>query len=179
MRGWRVGEDAGRGFRRVVASPEPIDIVEIDAIRALAGPGTVVIACGGGGIPVVRSQGKLAGVDAVVDKDHAAARLAMLVEADALVLVTGVPTVQLDYGTPRHRDVHELGVAEAERHLASGQFPPGSMGPKVLAATRFVRARGGLAVITSADRMSDTLRGERDPARAGTRIVPEPVSISA
>jgi carbamate kinase len=176
-RGWAMREDAGRGHRRVVASPQPIDVVEIDGIRALAKPQAVVIACGGGGIPVVRAGTNLIGIDAVIDKDHAAELVATLVDADALVLVTGVPTVQLGYGTSSSRELHVLDVVEAEKYLANDQFPVGSMGPKVLAATRFVRSRGRVAVITSPDRMLGTLLGEQDPRRAGTRIVPEPTPV--
>jgi carbamate kinase len=178
-RGWTVRDDAGRGYRRVVPSPEPIDVVELDGIRAVAETGAIVIACGGGGIPVVRSSGTLVAVDAVIDKDHAAQLLATLLAADALALVTGVGAVQLDFGRPTCRELHEIDVDEAERYLADAQFPAGSMAPKVLAATRFVRARGRVAVITSPDRMYDTLVGERDARRVGTRIVPQAVRISA
>jgi carbamate kinase len=178
-RGWIMREDAGRGFRRVVPSPRPIDIVEIGALRHLARPGAVVIACGGGGIPVVRANGRFEGVDAVIDKDLAAQLAAILLDADALQLVTSVPTVQIDYGTPRSRELHDVGVDEAERYLADEQFPPGSMGPKVLAATQFVRARGRAAVITSPERMLPTLLGEADEEHTGTRIVPAAASVPA
>jgi carbamate kinase len=175
-RHWTVREDAGRGYRRVVASPEPVDVVELEGIRALAETGAIVIACGGGGIPVVRSNGRLVGVEAVIDKDHAAQLLATRLNVDALVLVTGVPAVQLDFGKPSCRELHELDVDEAEAYLAAAQFPPGSMAPKVLAATRFVRAHDRIAVITSPERMYDTLMGER---HGGTRIVPHAMRIPA
>lgn len=166
-RGWTVAEDAGRGYRRVVPSPLPVDIVEADEIRTLVGAGLVVVAAGGGGIPVTRGpDGRLVGVDAVIDKDLAAQRLASLVVATALVMVTQVPQVALDFGTPRERAVAEMTVAEAAAHLAGGQFPAGSMGPKVRAAVQFVEGGGEVAVITSAEHVLDALRGVH-----GTRIV--------
>ncbi|MBW3601565.1 MAG: carbamate kinase [Actinobacteria bacterium] len=166
-RGWRLVEDAGRGWRRVVPSPEPLDIVEDDAVRALVDAGTLVIAAGGGGIPVVRGDdGRLEGVDAVIDKDLVAERLAATVRADALVLITDEDEVSLDFGTPRQRPVHEMSIDEAEAHLAQGQFPPGSMGPKVTAAVRFLRNGGEVAIITSAEHVLAALDGEH-----GTRMV--------
>jgi carbamate kinase len=166
-RGWVVGEDAGRGWRRMVASPEPLAIVEADAIRSLAAAGFLVVAAGGGGVPVTRADGGIHGVDAVVDKDLAAALLAAATGADALVLVTGVDQVALDFGTDRERPVDAMTADEAERHLLAGQFPPGSMGPKIAAAVRFLRAGGKLAVITSPPHLVAALDG-----RHGTRIVP-------
>lgn len=165
--GWVVGEDAGRGWRRMVASPEPLTIVEADAIRSLAAAGFLVVAAGGGGIPVDRVDGRLRGVDAVVDKDLAAARLAAATGADAMLLVTGVDHVALDFGTASERPVDTMTADEAERHLLAGQFPPGSMGPKVAAAVRFLRAGGRQAVITSPPHLAAALAGQH-----GTRIVP-------
>jgi carbamate kinase len=167
-RGWQVVEDSGRGHRRVVASPHPLEIVEITAIRAMLAAGTVVLAAGGGGVPVTRgADGALTGADAVVDKDHAAAVLGASIGADELYLLTGVDAVQLDFGTPRQRPVHALAPDEAATHLAAGQFPAGSMGPKVAAALRFVQDGGRRAIITSADRLSAAVAGEPG---AGTRI---------
>jgi len=166
-RGWFVGEDAGRGWRRLVASPEPQRIVELPAIRLLARQGCVVIAAGGGGVPVVEDGGGLRGIDAVVDKDLAAERLATELRADALVLVTAVPRVMLDYGRPDAREVAEMTVEEAQVHADAGQFPEGSMGPKMRAAMRFVRATGGTAVITDAEHAPYSL----EPGGDGTRIV--------
>ena len=166
-RGWAVGEDAGRGWRRLVASPEPLAIVEADAIRCLADAGFLVVAAGGGGIPVQRVDGRLQGVDAVVDKDLAAALLALTTGADALLLVTGVDQVALDYGTESERPIGTISADEAEGHLLAGQFPAGSMGPKVAAAVRFLRGGGKLAVITSPPHLAAALDG-----RDGTRIVP-------
>jgi carbamate kinase len=165
-RGWTVGEDAGRGYRRLVASPEPHAILEADAIRCLADAGFVVVAAGGGGIPVRRDDGRLTGVEAVVDKDLAAQRLASATGADSLVLVTDVDHVALDFGTAGERTVETMTADEADRHLRDGQFPPGSMGPKITAAVRFLRAGGKLAVVTSAPHVRAALRGGH-----GTRIV--------
>ena len=165
-RGWVMAEDAGRGYRRVVASPRPLRILEASSIKALVRAGKVVLACGGGGVPV--TDGSLSGVDAVVDKDRAAARLAADVHASALLLVTGIDAVMVDFGTSRARVVAAMSVEEAQRHLEQGQFPAGSMGPKIEASLDFVRQGGALAAITSARHMVDAL----DPAStAGTRIV--------
>jgi carbamate kinase len=173
-RGWVVGEDAGRGFRRMVASPPPRRIVELDQIRALLERGELVIAAGGGGVPVVeeRGTGVLRGVDAVIDKDSAAQRLATELGAQALLLVTDVPRVLLDFGTDRQRDIAEMTADEAAAHAGDGQFPEGSMGPKVRAAVEFVRSGGTTAVITDAERAAtslDPLGAAEDPS--GTRIV--------
>lgn len=165
-RGWDVAEDAGRGWRRVVASPEPVEVVEAGEIRGLLEAGEVVVACGGGGVPVARVGDELVGVDAVIDKDFAAALIARLVGATSLLLLTGVDRVSLDYGTPEERSLDVITVQEARRHLAEGQFPPGSMGPKIEAAVQFLEAGGREAVITSLERVVDALQG-----RTGTRIV--------
>jgi carbamate kinase len=165
-RGWTVGEDAGRGHRRLVASPEPQAILEADAIRTLADAGFVVVAAGGGGIPVRREHGRLTGVEAVVDKDLAAQRLASATGADSLVLVTDVDHVALDFGRTGERIVQTMTADEADGHLRDGQFAPGSMGPKITAAVRFLRAGGRVAVVTSAPHVLAALRGGH-----GTRIV--------
>jgi carbamate kinase len=170
-RGWQVVDDAGRGWRRVVASPEPLTIVEAGAIRELVGSGHLVIACGGGGIPVTRRDGHLEGVEAVIDKDLAAWRLAVELDAGVLALVTGVDCVCLDHGTPGERRIDEMSLAESEQLDRAGHFPAGSMGPKVAAARRFIRDGGGLAVITSAEHVLDAVEG-----RHGTRIVAGPGS---
>jgi carbamate kinase len=165
-RGWDVAEDAGRGWRRVVASPEPIEIVESPEISRLLEAGEIVVACGGGGVPVARVGAELVGVDAVIDKDFAAALVGRLVGATSLLLLTGVDRVALDFGTPEERPIEEMTVAQARGHLAEGQFPPGSMGPKVDAAAQFIEAGGREAVISSLERAGDALAG-----RTGTRIV--------
>lgn len=166
-RGWVVRQDSGRGFRRMVASPEPLGVVEIHAIRALVEAGCLVVACGGGGIPVDASGGPAAGIGAVIDKDRAASLVARLLGAQALVLVTAVDHVMINYGTPDQVELGSITVAEAERHLRAGQFPPGSMGPKVEAALAFLAAGGEWAAITSPGLVAATLSGE---GQAGTRI---------
>lgn len=160
-RGWTVVEDAGRGYRRVVASPRPTGVVEMSAIRTLLQAGHVVLAAGGGGVAVrVADDGSLTGVDAVIDKDHAAAALATAIGASELYLLTGVDCVLLDFGTPRQRPAHVLTTQEAERHLADGQFPEGSMGPKITAALRFLADGGSRAIITSAAKLAAAAAGE-------------------
>jgi carbamate kinase len=163
-RGWSVVSDAGRGFRRVVPSPEPLEIVELDAIRTLLESGTLAIACGGGGIPVVRRADRLKGVDAVIDKDRASALLASALGADRLVILTDVDAVYRDFGTAEQEPVRELRAAEAEAMLTD--LAAGSMQPKLQASLAFVRAGGGEALVTSADALGDALAGQ-----AGTRIL--------
>jgi carbamate kinase len=158
-RGWVVSHDAGRGWRRVVPSPAPLEVVELQAVRALLDAGSIVVACGGGGIPVARRDGRLAGVDAVIDKDRASALLAMQLGADGLVILTDVPAVYRDYGTGEQEALRELGIEEAEKLLP--ELARGSMGPKVEAAIAFARATGSEALITSAEALP-----------GGTRITP-------
>ncbi|MEU1598667.1 carbamate kinase [Streptomyces sp. NPDC005708] len=180
QRGWRVAEDAGRGYRRVVPSPEPTRIVEAGVIKTLVDSGVIVVAAGGGGVPVVRQDKGYTGVDAVIDKDYAAQQLATALKADALVLVTGVERVLLDFGTPQQRPVREMTAEEAERHLGDGQFPEGSMGPKVRAALRFIRNGGETAVITTPQLVQASL--DADPkadAEVGTRIVTSRTQVGA
>jgi carbamate kinase len=166
-KGWTIVQDSDRGWRRVVPSPQPIEVIEAVAIRALIDTGAIVVAGGGGGIPVIREDsGILRGVEAVIDKDLAAERLASLVGADTLVLLTGVPKVALDYGTPNQHDLAEVTIADAERYLADGQFPAGSMGPKVKAATRFLQNGGQEAIVTAPEVLADALAGHD-----GTRFV--------
>lgn len=173
-RGWDITEDAGRGFRRVVPSPLPRGFVEIEAISCLLDAGQVVVTGGGGGIPVGRRGDVWDGVDAVIDKDYAAAELAHQLQAEALVLITGVDAVQLDFGTAAQRRLTWMDSAEAQQHLVAGQFPAGSMGPKVSAAIAFVQRGGGrAAVITTPELVVDTLAND-DPANVivGTKIIP-------
>jgi len=166
--GWEFVEDSGRGWRRVVPSPTPLRIVDAAAINALLGAGVIPIAAGGGGIPVVREpDGRYRGVAAVIDKDMTSALLAADVGAGTLVMLTGVERVALDFGRPTQRLVDRMTVAEARKHLADGQFPPGSMGPKITAALRFIERGGPRAVITALDKLEPALAG-----RAGTEIVP-------
>ncbi len=176
-RGWTVVEDSGRGHRRVVASPVPTGVLELRAVTTLLAAGHVVLAAGGGGVAVTPGPaGAVLGVDAVVDKDLAAARLAIELGASELYLLTGVDCVLLDFGTARQRPAHRLDAGEARRHLADGQFPPGSMGPKVTAALQFLDAGGSRANITSAARLAEAAAGA---AGAGTVLVPDPARVGA
>ena len=165
--GWAVTEDAARGWRRVVPSPQPLEILEEGAIRALVASGALVIACGGGGIPVVRENGHFAGVDAVIDKDSASVLLALQIRAELLVMSTDAEFVYVNYRKPDQRALEQIDAAELRRHYEAGQFPPGSMGPKVAAALRFVESGGQRALITTYERLGDAVRGH-----AGTLVVP-------
>ena len=170
-RGWVMVDDAGRGLRRVVPSPVPQRFLEAAAIRQLVSHGTLVVAGGGGGVPVIASSNGFVGVEAVIDKDLAASSLARSLGADALALVTAVPNVELDFGTPRQRSLYHLDVGDAERYLSDGQFPPGSMGPKIEASITFLRQGGQVAVITSPERLLATLDDDHAPdTNMGTRI---------
>lgn len=152
---WTIVEDAGRGYRRVVPSPKPISIMEADAIRTLAQEGVTLIAAGGGGVPVVRKDNDITGVEAVIDKDFTAAKLAELVDADELVILTAVQYVTKDFTKPTQEDIKQATVAEMQALVDEGQFPAGSMKPKVEAAMSFVTATGRNAVITSLDNIAD------------------------
>lgn len=155
-----------RGYRRVVASPEPLSIVEKAEIRTLIGQGFIVIACGGGGIPVIRGRRAFQGVDAVIDKDLASARLAKEVGVDLFCMATDVPGVALNHGSPEERFLREIRVSEARARLAAGEFPAGSMGPKVEAAARFLEEGGGRAFITSIGEIEAAVSGD-----AGTEFL--------
>ncbi len=165
--GWTVAEDSGRGWRRLVPSPRPVRIVEQDAIETLVDAGFLVVAAGGGGIPVVEhADGRLEGVEAVIDKDFASAALARSVGADLLCITTGVDQVAINFGRPDQRALDVIDADEARRHLADGQFPAGSMGPKIEAALGFLEAGGHEVLITSPDQLVAALEGG-----TGTRIV--------
>ena len=165
--GWSVKEDAGRGWRRVVPSPKPLSIVELDTIKFLAENGATVIAAGGGGIPVVRdNEGAFWGKEAVIDKDLAAAILAKALDADAFIISTAVEKVCLDYNKPTQRAIDEMTVAEARKYSEEGQFAPGSMLPKIQAITDYVESTGKLGMITDPEHISDAMKGLN-----GTRIV--------
>ena len=166
-KGYTVKEDAGRGWRRVVASPQPKEIVELYEVKALFDAHAVVITVGGGGIPVVREKdGSLSGVAAVIDKDLASEKLAEDVDADALLILTAVEQVCLNYGKPNEKKLSTISVAEANQYIAEGHFAPGSMLPKIQAAVKFAESKTGRrAVITSLDKAVEALKGT-----AGTTI---------
>lgn len=161
-RGYDVVEDAGRGYRRVVASPRPVGIVELDTIRSLVETNHVVIACGGGGIPVFKTEGNhLKGAAAVIDKDFAAAKLAEQLDADFLVILTAVEKVAVNFGKPDQEWLDELTPADVERYVAEGQFAPGSMLPKVQAALAFAQSgEGRSSLITLLERAADGIAGK-------------------
>lgn len=166
LRGWVIKEDPMRGFRRVVPSPMPLDVIEKDTIKDLIDDGKVVIAVGGGGIPVKRdADGTLSGVDAVIDKDRASALLANLIDADELVILTGVEKVAINFRKPDQRVFDHLSVEECEKYMAEGQFPKGSMGPKIEAACDFIRRGGAKVIITSMENATAAIDGS-----AGTII---------
>jgi carbamate kinase len=168
--GWQVIEVRGKGYRRVVPSPKPLEIMELELIHHLFDEDRVVVCCGGGGVPVIRMpDGRIEGVEAVIDKDLTASQLAVGTQADTLAILTDVEKVCLDYGTEKQREVDRMTVTEARAHLEAGQFPGGSMGPKIEACIRYVeqcKLHDALALITSIDGFTDALAG-----RTGTRIV--------
>lgn len=164
---WTMIEDAGRGWRKVVPSPRPIDIVTKRATSDLVRSGRIVIAAGGGGIPVIiNSKGLIEGVEAVIDKDYASALLASEVGVDLFIILTGVDRVYLNYGKENQKEIKVMRVEEAKKYLEEGQFPPGSMGPKIKAAIQYIEAGGKEVLITSASKLKAALA-----KRAGTRII--------
>lgn len=166
--GWAVGEDAGRGWRRLVPSPAPLEIVELPAIRTLLDSGTVVVATGGGGIPVVRNaDGTLEGRAAVIDKDLASSLLARELGASVLIISTDVDMVALNYGTPRQADIDRMTMADCRRYLHEGHFAPGSMQPKIESAIVFLEQGGAEVIITQPQHLGGALHGIH-----GTHIVP-------
>lgn len=171
--GWQIVEDAARGYRRIVPSPDPTEIVELEVIRDLVDHGVLVIAAGGGGIPVTSNQGSLEGVEAVIDKDRASALLASQLGVDVFVISTDTDYVYLDYKKSSQRALQRVKVAELEQHLEAGQFPPGNMGPKIESVLRFVRAGGKEAIITSYEYLADALKGERGTHVVSDTLVPE------
>jgi carbamate kinase len=166
-RGVPVADDPGRGMRRIVPSPMPIDIVEIHVIQRLLDAGNTVVACGGGGVPVYRmDDGRFEGIDAVVDKDLASRVLATEIDADDLIILTEIEKVAVDFNRPEERWLDRLTIAEARALAAEGHFPPGSMGPKIQACLEFLEAGGKRAIITNPENMSEAFEG-----RGGTQIV--------
>jgi carbamate kinase len=164
-KGWTVAEVTGRGYRRVVPSPRPISIVEGRSIKDLFQNGYVVIACGGGGIPVIDLDGQIVGVEAVVDKDHSAAVLANLIGACSMLILTDVDAAYLDYGRPEQREISTMTISQARKWMDKGHFSAGSMGPKVESAIEFVMNGGKRAIIASMEKAADALKGN-----AGTTI---------
>jgi carbamate kinase len=166
--GWTMKEDSGRGWRHVVPSPRPLRILNLNTIAHMLDTAAVVIAAGGGGIPVVRGRdGAWRGIEAVIDKDYASAKLASDLKADRFIILTGVPKVAIDFGKPTERFLDRMTVAEAEKHAADGQFPPGSMGPKIDSALQFVREAKQEVLITDVEVLREALEG-----KDGTVIVP-------
>ena len=166
--GWQIIEDAARGYRRVVPSPEPTEIIELEVIRDLVDHGVLVIACGGGGIPVARQNGQPVGVEAVIDKDRASALLASRLAVDLFVISTDTDYVYLDYKKPTQRPIEEVRASELKQYLEEGHFAPGSMGPKIESVLRFLRDGGKEAVITSAERLQQAVAGH-----TGTHMYPD------
>ncbi len=165
LSGWTLVEEPSYGYRRTVSSPEPLDIIEEPAIRALVDSGVIVITLGGGGIPVVRDGPRLLGVEAVVDKDLASALLAIRLHVDLFLISTDVDRIYLDFATPRARGLSDVTAVALGRYAAAGHFPPGTMGPKVDAVLRFLASGGREAIVTSSERLAAALDG-----RAGTRV---------
>lgn len=166
--GWTMREDAGRGWRHVVPSPRPLRILNLQTISHMLDTATVVIAAGGGGIPVVKGRdGQWRGIEAVIDKDFASAKLATDLNADLFIILTGVSKIALDFGKPTQQFLSRMTVAEAEKHLADGQFPAGSMGPKVESAMQFAKTSKKEVLVTDVDVLREALEG-----KDGTRIVP-------
>ena len=164
---WSVVEDAGRGWRRVVASPKPVSIIELETIKCLLDNGIIVIAAGGGGIPVVKAaDGTLSGREAVIDKDLAAAMLAKDLNADMFVISTAVPKVCLNFGKPNQKTLDSMSVKEAEQYMGEGHFAPGSMLPKIQALTDFVKSTGNMGIVTDPENLYDAVYGEM-----GTKVV--------
>lgn len=166
--GWQIVEDAARGYRRVVASPDPVGIIELEVIRGLVERGVLVIACGGGGIPVVWRGGTLQGVEAVIDKDRISSWLASRLAVDLFVISTDTDYVYLDYKKPAQFTLRQVRAGELEDHAKAGQFPPGNMGPKIESVLRFLRGGGKEAIITSCANLCQAVSGN-----AGTHIYPD------
>ena len=167
-KGWHVIEDSGRGWRRVVPSPEPIEIVEKRAIRSLIDEGFVVIAVGGGGIPVIKEDGNFVGVEGVIDKDLASATLGKDISADKLIILTSVDRVYVKFGKTNQRAIEKMNGEEARKYMKEGHFKKGSMYPKILASIRFLEHGGKEVLITSPEKIQEALDGEN-----GTIIYPE------
>src|ERR1035441_7936935 len=180
--GWEIVEDAARGYRRVVPSPEPIEIVELEVIRQLVDHGVLVIACGGGGIPIARQGGQPIGVEAVIDKDRASALLASRLGVDLFVISTDTDYVYLDYKKPTQKPLHLVGCGVLQEYADAGHFPPGNMGPKVESVLRFLTQGGREAIITSCENLYEAVSGSTESGSTesgpvGTHIVPNRVEL--
>lgn len=166
-KGYVMKEDAGRGYRRVVASPKPIDVIEKDIIKELVESGTITISCGGGGIPVIIEDGEVKGVPAVIDKDFAAEKLSEILDADALVILTAVDKVAINFNKPNQKELDQMSLSEVDKYIDEKQFAPGSMLPKVEACKKFVQFdKDKIAIIASLGKAKEALKGT-----SGTRIV--------
>lgn len=165
-KGWTMMNDADRGYRRVVPSPRPFEIVEADVIEKLLDMGVIVIAVGGGGIPVIRKGGKLEGVEAVIDKDWAASVLARTLGAERLIILTDVEEVFINFGSPDQKPIRNITLAEIKKLYQSGEFPPGSMGPKIAAAIDFLQSGKKEVIISHARKLLDAVAG-----KVGTHII--------
>jgi carbamate kinase len=171
---WKMVEDAGRGYRRVVPSPKPVKIIQRHMIRDLAGAGNVVIALGGGGVPMGKDENDFyVGIEAVIDKDRASALLANEVGAELFILLTAVEKVYLNFGKPNQKPLDVITVREAKKFLADGHFPPGSMGPKIECAIEYINGGGAEVIITEPQHLDDALAG-----KTGTRIVKSKKSLN-
>ncbi len=167
-KGWKIKEDAGRGYRRVVPSPQPLDVVEKELVRQLMKEGVITVTVGGGGIPVMRkTDGKIEGVEAVIDKDRASSLLARILDVDIFIILTGVEKVYVNFGKPDQKALDKITVSQAEELMKAGHFPAGSMGPKIESAISFVKATNRQCVITSLEKVAQALEG-----KSGTFIVP-------
>ena len=162
-KGYTMVEDAGRGYRQVVPSPKPVDVIEKEAVKTLISAGHVVITVGGGGIPVIEKDGKLVGTPAVIDKDFASAKLAELIDADMLIILTAVDRVAINWGKPDQKSLEHMTVAEAEQYCKEGHFAPGSMLPKVQAAISFAKS-GHKTIIASLENAKDAIVGKSGTA---------------
>ncbi len=168
-KGWKIKEDAGRGFRRVVPSPQPLDVVEKDLVKELMEEGVITVTVGGGGIPVMRSKnGGIEGVEAVIDKDRASSLLARILDVDEFVILTGVEKVYINFGKENQKALDRITVSQAKNYMEQGHFPKGSMGPKIESAIAFVQATNRQCIITSLEKVSEAFKGE-----TGTFVIPD------
>ncbi len=168
-KGWKIKEDAGRGYRRVVPSPQPLDVIEKELVRELMEDGVITVTVGGGGIPVMRTKdGTIEGVEAVIDKDRASSLLARILNVDIFVILTGVEKVYFNFGKSNQKAIDKMTISEASSLMNEGYFPAGSMGPKIESAISFVKTTNRQCIITSLEKVAEALNGE-----SGTFIVPD------